>query len=605
MASPIFSIRNAGISFAKKILFEDLSLNIFSGDRICIIGKNGAGKTSLMNAIYGKTEFDYGERFIAPNISIGYLEQDEKIAQNLTINDYITKEVKLDDHKSYLIDMVCEKLKIDKNQFTHSLSGGQKRRANLAKALIIEPDILLLDEPTNHLDLEIIEWLEQYLQNYKGALIIISHDREFLSKTSNKIFWIRAGSIKINHKGYKNFDEWSTKIIEQENREMRNLEKKFELESSWLQTGVTARRKRNVGRLHYLDDLRNKIKSQQQIINANQNKIKIHSSDKFDKDGPQVIASFNNVTKNYGDKKIIENLDLKILKGEKIGIVGKNGSGKSTFLKLLTKQIEAISGTVKLARDIEFSYFDQERSLIKKDKTIKEILCEDGSDFVKLANNKTKHVCGYLNDFLFNPKDVDTLASTLSGGQQNRLILAKVLADPKNFLILDEPTNDLDMETLDILQNYLEKYQGTAIIVSHDRDFLDNSVSSILAFEKDDNQNSASKITYHLGGYSDYLNYVEKYQTKNNNSNHEKNNKNKQEKSDIKITPTKIKNEINKIAKKIEKLEEQITKLNEELLDYENKNNNELQNISDKISQKQDEITNLEEKWLEFEQQLN
>ncbi len=626
MSSPILSIKDASISFAKKVLFENLSLNVFSGDRVCVIGKNGSGKTSLMNAIFGKIDFDSGERFIAPNNSIGYLEQDEKIKENLSIKDYITKEIKLDEHKLYLIDMICEKLKIDKNDFTHNLSGGQKRRANLAKSLIIEPDILLLDEPTNHLDLEIIQWLETYLQNYKGALILISHDRKFLEITSNKIFWIRAGSIKVNNEGYKKFDEWGLKIIEHENREMKNLEKKFELESAWLQTGVTGRRKRNIGRLHYLEELRSKMKSQKQIISANQSNIKIHSSDKFEKDGPQVVANLNNVSKFYGENKIIENLNIKILKGEKIGIIGKNGSGKSTFLKLLLKKIDPSCGTIKLARDLEFSYFDQDRSLITKGKTIKEILCEDGSDFVQLSGGKEKHVCGYLNDFLFDPKDVSTMASTLSGGQQNRLILAKVLANPKNFLILDEPTNDLDMDSLDILQNYLEKYQGTALIVSHDRDFLDNTVASVLAFEKSDENNEAEKkltkesvknspstINYHLGGYSDYENYTKNLKTQTQKlvkvkpaensvkSNGKSNGKNIEKSKLNKLSPGKIRSEIDKISKKITKLEEKILDLNNELLTTEDRNSANLAQISIEISGKQAQIEEFEEKWLELE----
>src|SRR3989338_1799729 len=299
MASPILSIRSASISFAKNLLFEDLNLNFFAGDHICLIGKNGVGKSSLMNAIFGRLEFDYGERWIMPNARIGYLEQNEKMPPNLTVERYILQEVNLDDHKSYLIDMICQKLEIDKNTLTDNLSGGQKRRANLAKVLVLEPEILLLDEPTNHLDLNIIEWLEEYLANLKGALLVISHDRKFLEKISNKVFWLRAKTIKINHFGYKNFDEWSNAIIEHEERELNNLQKKVELESGWLQTGVTARRKRNIGRLHYLSELRAKLKTQKEIIFANQTRIKIHDQEDFNKDAPQVIASFNNVSKSY------------------------------------------------------------------------------------------------------------------------------------------------------------------------------------------------------------------------------------------------------------------------------------------------------------------
>lgn len=595
MTPPILSIKNTTISFAKKTLFEDLNLNLFTHDRICLIGKNGAGKTTLMNAITNRLEFDSGERFIMPNTTLGYLEQSEKIAPNLTLREYILQNIKIDDHKTYLIDTICQKLQLDQNTMTHDLSGGEKRRAGLAKILVFEPDILLLDEPTNHLDLDAIKWLENYLKTYRGALIIISHDRKFLEKTTNKIFWLRAGSIKINNQGYAKFDEWSGAIIDQENREMQNLEKKFDLERNWLEKGVTARRKRNIGRLHYINDLRQKINNQKQLVKANQSNIKIHASDKIDNDAPQVIASLNNVSKNFADKKIIENFDLKILRGEKIGIIGNNGSGKSTFLKMLIGEIKPDQGTIKLARDLEFSYFDQNRSAINKNTRIKDILCPDGSDYVKLGNGKVKHICGYLRDFLFDPQDSQTLASTLSGGQQNRLILAKTLANPKNFLILDEPTNDLDMDSLDILQNYLEKYQGTALIVSHDRDFLDQTITSILAFEGN------AKITTHLGGYSDYLQYKEKTTpTKPKTIEEPPKKPKKKPQNELK----KLKNELNRIPDKIEKLETEIYQLNDELLTTDDRNPANLAQISIEIGQKQQKIDTLEQRWLEIEEEL-
>lgn len=623
MSSPLLSIRSATISFAKKILFEDLSLNLFMGDRVCLIGKNGAGKTSLMNAIYGKIEFDAGNRWIMPSAKIGYLEQNEKMPKDITVERYILDEVRLDDHKSYLVDMVCEKLEVDKHALTHTLSGGQKRRANLAKVLVLEPEILLLDEPTNHLDLDIIKWLENYLQSYRGALLVISHDRKFLEKVSNKVFWLRAGNIKINAQGYKNFDEWAESIMAHEERQLNNLQKKVSLESGWLQTGVTGRRKRNIGRLHYLNELREKLKSQKQIILSNQNKIRIHDQQDFDNNAPQVIASFNNVSKSFGDKKIIQDFSIKILRGEKIGIIGKNGSGKSTFLKMLVGEVKSTQGTVKLAQDLQFSYFDQQRSAIKPKSTIKEILCENGSDYVQLANDKVRHICGYLQDFLFEPKDTETLVDTLSGGQQNRLLLAKTLANPKNFLILDEPTNDLDMDSLDILQEYLDKYQGTALIVSHDRDFLDETVTSILAFEE------GGKITCHIGGYTDYTNYIEKYATKahsiNSNNFQAKSanakndgflgqNDRKLPKNDdfgVKIAKnnkksnSKLRVEIDKIPEKIEKIEQKIFELNDELVNTEDRNPANLAQISIEIAGLQNEINKLEARWAQLEEEIS
>ncbi len=603
---PLLSIRNATISFAKKTLFEDLNLNLFPRDRICLIGKNGVGKTTLMNAIAGNFELDLGERWITQNSTVGYLTQSEELPSNVTVAEFIMSHLKIDEHKSYVIDIVCENLQIDKNAFTQNLSGGQKRRVNLARALVLEPEILLLDEPTNHLDLEIIEWLENYLQVFKGALLVISHDRKFLEKVSNKVFWLRAGQIKINQQGYDNFDEWSQGIIDHEQRELINLEKKVELESGWLQTGVTGRRKRNIGRLHYLLELRGKLEIQKKLVKANQSYIKIESQ-KLEEDAPQVILSFNNVSKSYlsnkdnTEKKLIDKFSLKILRGEKIGIIGRNGLGKSTLLKMMIGDILPDFGNVKQAKDISVSYFDQSRSQIKPKSTLQEILCESGGEYVNLANGKTRHVCGYLKDFLFDPKDVSTLAGTLSGGQQNRLLLAKTLANPGNFMILDEPTNDLDMDSLDMLQEYLMKYQGTLIVVSHDRDFLDNVVTSILAFEGD------GVITNHIGGYSDYLEYKNKYNktadvktVKFDNQKTEKNTAETKNNNAKKLS-YKLKLELEKLPAKIEKLELKIKELSNELSNTEDRNSANLAHISMEIAKYQKDLDIAEERWLELE----
>jgi ATP-binding cassette subfamily F protein uup len=628
---PVLSLRQASISFAKKILFENLDLHLFAKDRVCLIGKNGVGKTTLMNAIANRFELDCGARFQMPNSILGYLTQNEKLPSNISVEEFICQGLKLDEQKKYLIDIICDNLKIDKSALTHNLSGGQARRVHLAFALALEPDILLLDEPTNHLDLEVIEWLENYLQSYNGAMVVISHDRKFLEKISNKVFWIRAGQIKVNQYGYKNFDEWSQNIVEHEQRSLENLQKKVEMESQWLQTGVTGRRKRNIGRLHLLGDLKTKLANQRKIVNANQNSIKINVSE-YEEDSPQLIMNLNNVSfeidNNSQKLTIINKLSLKILRQERIGIIGKNGAGKSTFLKLLISEIKPSSGKIKMARDISFSYFDQLRSAIQPHKTIQEILCDSGGEYVQLPNGKTRHICGYLQDFAFSPDERETLVSTLSGGQQNRLLLAKTLANPGNFLILDEPTNDLDMDTLDILQDYLEAYQGTLIVVSHDRDFLDNIATSILAFEGN------GIINQHLGGYSDYLEFkqknlgnLSKNNLTNNNKFLNKNSQNIDSKNDLHnnssdnfsnnssldkknnfsnnqpiIFSYKMGLEQEKINEKIDKLNQKISKLSEELNNHEDYNPNDFANISLEISKHQNEIQKLENRWLELEE---
>lgn len=636
---PLLSIRDATISFAKKTLFENLHLNLFPRDRICLIGKNGVGKTTLMNAIAGDFDLDCGERFMVPGTTVGYLTQSEKLPDNVTVFDFILSGLKLDEHKSYVVDIVCDHLQINKNSLTQNLSGGQKRRVNLARALVLEPDILLLDEPTNHLDLEVIQWLENYLQSFKGALLVISHDRKFLEKISNKVFWLRAGQIKINQNGYENFDEWAGGIIEHERRELSNLEKKVGLESGWLQTGVTARRKRNIGRLHYLGELRQKLEAQKKLVKANQSYMKIETQ-KIEEDAPQVILSLNGVSKSFDTtncrtgfatpsarsvsndmnietglqtssrtrKPLIEKFSLKILRGEKIGIIGKNGSGKTTLLKMMLGEIKPDSGTVKPARDISLSYFDQGRSKIKPTSTIQEILCDSGSDYVKLANGKTKHIAGYLKDFLFDPKDTQTLAGTLSGGQQNRLLLAKTLANPGNFMILDEPTNDLDMDSLDMLQEYLVAYKGTLLVVSHDRDFLDNVATSILAFEGN------AEITSHVGGYSDYISYVQTnrrtgFVTPSARSvpidMNIETGLQTPSRADFRHTQKlsyKHKFELEKLPAKIEKLEIKIRELSEELSETEDRNSANLAHIAMEIAKYQKELDAAEARWIELEE---
>jgi ATP-binding cassette subfamily F protein uup len=379
-----------------------------------------------------------------------------------------------------------------------TLSGGQLRRAALARALISEPDLLLLDEPTNHLDLNAIEWLEQYLAGYRGALVCVSHDRAFLAAISRKVFWIERGIIRICPTGYSGFEEWAEQLVEQEARELKNMQQKLAAEVDWTQGGVTGRRKRNQRRLGELYRLREKLKNDKAAYNQRMRSVDMEAITPTQ--ASKIIVEFKDVSKSFGPLPILKDFNLRIVRGDRIGILGRNGSGKSTFLKLLTGEIQPDAGRVFRGKTIDIAYFDQNRVQLNPKKTLWDTLCPNGGDYVFLGkgNERPRHVCGYLKDFLFDPKMARDRVSTLSGGQQNRLMLARLLADPGNVLILDEPTNDLDMDTLDMLQELLAEYEGTLLVVSHDRDFLDRTVTEVLAFEGN------ALVEAHFGGYSDY-----------------------------------------------------------------------------------------------------
>lgn len=494
------------VSFGNVPLFKDLTFNILDGSRISLVGKNGAGKSTLMNIITGARDLDDGERWVLEGIKIGYLQQDVKFKPGQTVYDFIF-ETFGEDHedweRDYKIDMIITPLDLHIEDSMEVLSGGQLRRAALARALVEEPELLLLDEPTNHLDLYIIEWLENYLKNYRGALICVSHDRAFLENISNTIFWLDRGRLRVCPKGFAHFEEWSEMLIEQERRELANRAKFVEQESEWASRGVKARRKRNVRRVEMMKEARDQLKADLSAFRKMLGKIKVEVGDV--EMTSRVVCEFYNVSKKFiedgREKVILDNFHLRIQRGDRIGILGKNGSGKTTFLKLLIGEAEPDTGSVKRKKELEFSYFDQKRKDLKDDLTLLKTLCPDGGDHVDVMG-KSRHVCGYLKDFLFDPSKVHHYVGTLSGGQKNRLMLAKILANPKSCLILDEPTNDLDMDTLDMLEDILSQYKGTLIVVSHDRDFLDQTVTKILAFEGN------GEVDGVIGGYSDYLEKV-------------------------------------------------------------------------------------------------
>ncbi len=507
MASRVLlALEDVYLTVGSRLLFSGLNIHICEGDKICLVGRNGAGKTTLMRLIMQELETDSGKSFVLPGCRIGYLAQQVDFPPEQTVRDFVMHGMpkeKRSEELNHRADRVLSPLGLDPDAPMGHLSGGQLRRAALAQALVDEPDILLLDEPTNHLDLEATLWLEQFLARTRSAIICVSHDRAFLNAFTHRVFWIDHGTVRNCPVGYADFDEWAEQVLEQEARTLANMQKKLEQELDWTQGGVTARRKRNQRRMNELHRLRDKLKADKAAYNS---KIQAIDIDPL-KPTPasKIVAEFKAVTKTFtrDDKKIriLDNFSRRILKGDRIGILGRNGSGKSTFLKMLIGELEPDSGLVFRSKKIDLAYFDQHRTALDPSKTLWRTLAPN-SDYVYIgqgAERKHKHVAAYLKDFLFDPKRAKDEVGTLSGGMQNRLMLARTLINPGNLMILDEPTNDLDMDTLDMLQEILASYQGTLIIVSHDRDFLDRTVTEVLAFEGN------AQIDSYIGGYSDYL----------------------------------------------------------------------------------------------------
>jgi ATP-binding cassette subfamily F protein uup len=544
MSLPIFYIKNGYLSFGNKTVLENIELFINKGDKICLIGRNGSGKSSLMRVINGDYEFDEGEVYIEPKISIYYLNQDIQLLDQ-KVMDYMMSGSNKDEYQAQLF---LDELLIP-NIYMTNLSGGMKRKVFLAKTLMESPEILLLDEPTNHLDISTIEWLEKYIQDYKGAVICISHDKSFLSNVTNKLWWIDKAILRKSDKGFKYFEEWQEGVLLEEERNSRKLQKKVELENVWLSQGVTARRKRNQGRLKDLFGLRDKLKNSKRISQSQNLSITFDTNDILKS---KFILEATEISYIHENKTIINQFSTKIKRGEKIGIIGPNGSGKSTLIKMLIGEIKPSSGNIRYGKDLDITYFDQHRTELNDNHTLKEILVPEGGDYVFLQKREM-HVGAYLKNFMFDPKRMFDKVSTLSGGEKNRLLLAKKLINPGNLLVLDEPTNDLDMDSLEMLLDYLYEYKGTLFIVSHDRDFLNRLVEKTLFI-------ADLKVHNIIGGYDDYKRYI-----------NEKESTNSNQKSQIPINKKTeiIKQTSNKLSYKnqrlLEVLPQEINKLEEEI----------------------------------------
>ncbi len=596
----LLSLKEVIVSYNKNEIFHNLDLNIHRKDLIALVGKNGVGKTTLMNVISGKHEIDTGEVWSVDGISIKYFSQNLQFDnENRTIQNEISNilENKSDD---FQIDIFCNYLGLDKNIIIRNLSGGQKRRVALIKTLVNKSDLLLLDEPTNHLDLDTIIWLENYLRRLDCAVICVSHDKQFLKNFTNKVFWIDRSKIKINQNGYSDFDSWSRLLISQEERELQNRKQFVNIEVNWANKGVKARVKRNTRRLEKAKELKENLEKDISSFNQATKKIDF----KFIKDNTKNfrhVAEFHNASfyyDGYQEKPLIKDFNLKINKKDKIGLLGPNGSGKSTFLRILLQDSILKEGSLKIRKELEFSYFDQLRNDLKDNLPIKKILVPSGGDYLQ-ANQKERHVCSYLKDFHFDPSKANDPVGSLSGGMKNRLLLSKVLANPKSGLILDEPTNDLDADTLELVESILSQYNGTLIVVSHNRDFLDKLVNKILYFKGN------GEILIFNGGYHDFLLKKDDLILDNNlvNSKSKKVENSKiNKKFEKKKLTFKLKFELDNLPKQIDILKNDLRKLEKIISEptlYE-KNNDLFIKTSQRIGIVQLEIKEKEDRWLEL-----
>jgi ATP-binding cassette subfamily F protein uup len=487
---PLLALNQASLSFGAQAILEDVSLSLFPRDRVCLVGRNGSGKSTLLKVLTGALELDKGERSIKPGCKVGLLDQSLAPSEPLSIVDFLQKEVS-ETIALHTLEETLNHLELHPQSLLSTLSGGESRRVMLAKALVGTPPLLLLDEPTNHLDLVTIEWLETTLKSYPGALLVISHDRTFLSKMSARTFWLDRGRLRSLEKGYLFFEDWAEDIMEKEIRTQEKLAQKIAQETEWLHRGVTARRRRNRGRLRGLLALRQERRSYQ----GPQEDVSFTSQEA--PTGGKLVIEAKHISKSFENKPLIKDFSCRILKGDRIGIIGPNGSGKSTLIKLLIGELAPDQGTIRRSKNLDLAVFDQNQASLDLNSTPWHTLCTGGGDHV-LVQGEPRHVMGYLQDFLFDRKQALTPLKNLSGGERNRLLLAKILANPSHLLVLDEPTNDLDMETLDLLQEYLANYEGTLLLVSHDRDFLDRTTTHILAFEGE------GHVQMYTGGYTDY-----------------------------------------------------------------------------------------------------
>jgi ATP-binding cassette subfamily F protein uup len=486
---PLLLLQDITLTFGGRPLLAGATLSAGAGERICLVGRNGSGKSTLLKIAAGDIEADSGTRFVQPGATVRYLPQEPDFTGYPTVRSYVESGLAPGDDP-HRAEYLMRELSLTGDEDTAHLSGGESRRAALARVLAPEPDILLLDEPTNHLDLPAIEWLESELKSMRSAIVLISHDRRFLENLSQATVWLDRGEARRMDRGFAHFEAWRDQVLEEEEKEQHKLDRKIVVEEHWLRYGVTARRKRNVRRLGDLHALREKRRT---LVKA-QGNVNLATGD-ADASGKRVIE-VKGLSKSFGDRVIVKDLDLRVLRGDRLAIVGPNGAGKTTLIKLITGALQPDAGMVQLGTNLEMVSLEQDRTSLSPDTSLKDALTGGGSDQV-IVNGEPRHVIAWMKDFLFRPEQGGTPVGVLSGGERGRIMLARALSRPSNLMILDEPTNDLDLETLDLLQELLAAYQGTVLLVSHDRDFIDRVATSTLVFQ------GGGRWREYPGGYSD------------------------------------------------------------------------------------------------------
>ena len=597
---PQISLKNIFLSFGEKQIFEGLNLLVQPRDRIALVGRNGSGKSTLLKVLQGLVIQDEGERILSKGLSVGYMEQEPNLSEFVTLKDYVCSGVLVSDYHEG--EKVAQNLGVDLDMPVNVSSGGERRRAALTKLIAENHDIMLLDEPTNHLDVEAIEWLEAELKGLSKSFIVISHDRKFLSNLTNDTIWVDRGQARRCSIGFGGFEAWRDKIWHEEDEKIHKLNRKIRSESRWAVEGISARRKRNQGRLRNLEKLR--AERQSYISRTGLAKMKLESRTK----SGQLVLKADKVSKSFGEKCIIRNFSIQIRKGDRIGIVGPNGIGKSTLLKILLGEVIPDLGSAKLGSNLIVAKFDQMREQLNLENSLWQNLTDDptmkasGKAGQIMVRGKSKHVAGYLKEFLFSESQLRSPVKSLSGGEKARLLLAKLMARESNLLILDEPTNDLDLETLDLLQEVIAEYEGTVLIISHDRDFLNRTVDTSIILT---GQGEFVKIA---GSWEDYNNLKAKNETQNKGEYLDK--KKNVSKPPKREMPSKAefsfvdKHRLDEIPNLIDRLEYEIKQLETFLSDSNLylEHPNKFEKASAALIERQAEMKKLEDEWFKLEE---